>query len=359
MPVAIDVVSAVSSRLATAFVTHTAPFTHLEGITELFGAGEALLSGGKRLRAQFCVAGWRAFGGAAVSAQSPAVLAGSALELFQGAALAHDDLMDGSLTRRGLPAAHRRFAAEHAERGWLGSSESHGAAGAILLGDLLLSISSTEMDVARAELPAEASHRARTEWDLMTAEVAVGQFLDVRSQVLPWQHDDEAVERALTVVRHKSARYSVEHPLVLGAALAGADDAALERLRGVGLPLGVAFQLRDDVLGVFGDPAVTGKPAGDDLREGKRTVLLALALRHADDAQRTALEGAVGRDDLGDDEVEEIRAILHETGAVDAHEDLIAAQRDAGLAALAAMDLAAESRDVLTELAVALTSRQA
>lgn len=355
----IDVTAAVAARLHTAFDAHTAVFSDLEGIDEILGAGEALLGGGKRLRARFCVAAWEAFGGGAVTPEGPAVVAGSALELFQGAALAHDDLMDGSLTRRGLPAVHRRLAAEHAERGWLGSSADHGAAGAILLGDLLLSLASMEMDVARQALPASASRRARAEWDLMTAEVAVGQYLDVRSQVIPWRHDDSDVQRALTVVRHKSARYSVEHPLVLGAALAGADEAAIAELREVGLPLGVAFQLRDDVLGVFGDPEVTGKPAGDDLREGKRTVLLALALRRADHQQRATLVAAVGREDLDEAGVAEVRDVLNETGAVTEHEELITAQRDAGLRALAGLAVPDESRDELTSLAMALTARQA
>jgi|SRR5690625_340578 len=353
-----DLAALVSARVPSALREHTAPFHELEGIEELLAAGEALLGGGKRLRAAFCAAGWTAFSETPVTAGSAPVVAGSALELFQGAALAHDDLMDGSLTRRGLPATHRRMAAEHAERGWLGDPDRHGAAGAILLGDLLLSVASVELDLARGQVDAAASARARATWDLMTTEVAVGQYLDVRSQVLPWSEEDD-VERSLTVVRHKSARYSVEHPLALGAALAGADDAALTGLRRVGLPLGVAFQLWDDVLGVFGEPEVTGKPAGDDLREGKRTVLLALALRAADDEQRALLHRDVGRPDLTADDVARIREILETTGAVDEHQTLIDAHLEEGLAALAQLDLPAESHDLLTELAQRLTARSA
>ncbi|HLV05121.1 MAG TPA: polyprenyl synthetase family protein [Actinomycetaceae bacterium] len=347
----------VSDRVTAALHEHTAPFHGLAGMDELLGAGEALLGGGKRLRAAFCTAGWTAFSPEPVVAGSAPVLAGSALELFQGAALAHDDLMDGSHTRRGLPAVHRRMAAEHTANGWQGDPERHGAAGAILLGDLLLTLSSVELDRARDLVDAAASRRARATWDLMTAEVAVGQYLDVRSQVLPWSSQDD-VDRSLTVVRHKSARYSVEHPLVLGAALAGADDGALAGLRSVGLPLGIAFQLRDDVLGVFGEPEVTGKPAGDDLREGKRTVLLALALRRADSRQRERLHSSVGRPDLTADDVAELRDILHATGAVDEHESLIAAHLEEGLAALEALELPPASRESLTELARLLTSRR-
>ncbi|HLT84880.1 MAG TPA: polyprenyl synthetase family protein [Phototrophicaceae bacterium] len=349
----------VTDRVRTALREHTVPFHALEGTEELLGAGDALLGGGKRLRAAFCAAGWTAFSATPpATAGSTPVLAGSALELFQGAALAHDDLMDGSLTRRGLPAVHRRMAAEHAEHGWLGDPERHGAAGAILLGDLLLSVSSVEMDLARREIDPVASRRARGIWDLMTTEVAVGQYLDVRSQVLPWSATSD-VDRALTVVRHKSARYSVEHPLTLGAALAGAHDDAIAGLRRAGLPLGVAFQLRDDVLGVFGEPEVTGKPAGDDLREGKRTVLLALALRSADAGQRATLQRDVGRPDLTAEEVTELRGILEATGAVGEHQELIDAHLEEGLAALTGLRLPAASEELLTELAHTLTARTA
>lgn len=256
-----------------------------------------------------------------------------------------------------MPAVHRRMATEHDERAWLGDADQYGAAGAILLGDLLLAISSIELDLARELVGPASSARARRTWDLMTTEVAIGQYLDVRSQVLPWAED--GVERALTVVRHKSARYSVEHPLALGAALAGADDAALAALRRAGLPLGVAFQLRDDVLGVYGSPEVTGKPAGDDLREGKRTVLLALALRATDSAGRDLLHRTVGRPDLSAADIAAIRTVLEDSGAVAEHEALIEDQLAAGLRALDELEMSAASRAQLTELAQTLSSRSA
>src|SRR5690606_21611114 len=131
-----------------------------------------------------------------------------------------------------------------------------------------------------SQLPARAATTARDVFDLMRTQVTVGQYLDVLAQALPWGVDPVADEaRAREVIRSKTARYSVEHPIVLGAALAGADDDQLDACRRLGLPLGEAFQLRDDLLGIFGDPAVTGKPTGDDLREGKRTVVVARAMR--------------------------------------------------------------------------------
>ncbi|MEE6274375.1 polyprenyl synthetase family protein [Georgenia sp. MJ206] len=351
----------VSTRVPQALSEHTAPFAALgETLDELLAPARDLLAGGKRLRAQFCAAGWSAFSPEPPTEGSPVVLAGCAIELFQGAALVHDDVMDSSLTRRGMPAVHRRFAAQHAEARWAGDSDHHGEAGAILLGDLLLVVSSMEMDRARALVSPSSGQRARAVWDLMTSEVAVGQYLDVRAQALPWaQAEENAVERALQVIRTKSGRYSVEHPLVLGAALAGAGEDDLHRLSSVGMPLGEAFQLRDDVLGVFGDPAVTGKPAGDDLREGKRTVLLALALARTGAAGRDRLREKVGRADLTGDEVAELQEILVTSGAVAAHEELIAGRCSAGLAALDGVDLPEPVRSELVRLADAITARTA
>ncbi|GAA1631246.1 polyprenyl synthetase family protein [Georgenia ruanii] len=357
-----DVRDRVSERVVAALDEHTAHFADAGApLRDFLAPARNLLGGGKRLRAQLCAAGWVAAGGATdAAALQPVVLAGSALELFQATALVHDDVIDGSLTRRGLPAAHRTFAAEHAAHAWLGSPDDYGQAAAIVLGDLLLAVSAMELERARALVAPAAGLRARHIYDLMTAEVALGQYLDIRSQDMPWGDDaDAAVRRALQVVRHKSARYSVEHPLLLGAALGGADDALLAALSAVGLPLGEAFQLRDDELGVFGDPAVTGKPAGDDLREGKRTVLLAMTMGRAEDAERERLRARVGQPDLTAAEVAEFQRVMRATGARDTHEALIAERRDAGIAALRAAALPAVATARLEELADALTTRAA
>lgn len=332
-------------------------------LRELLAPGRALLTGGKRLRAQLCGAGWLAAGGATSDPDGELpealVLAGSALELFQATALIHDDVIDGSLTRRGAPAAHQSFATLHRNGGFLGNAASFGHAGAILLGDLLLAAASAEMRrAARAAgtMAGEAAHRI---FDAMMIEVAFGQYLDVRAQEMPWQQDSgsDAVERALQVVRHKSARYSVEHPLALGAALAGGAPELLTALRSVGLPLGEAFQLRDDELGVFGDPEVTGKPAGDDLREGKRTVLLTLTLQRVSETERGLLQQRVGAPDLSLTEVEHMRDLMQRCGAVAEHERMIAARQVQGLDALRRTELSPASRAHLTALAEALVRR--
>lgn len=352
----------VSARIHECLAQAHARLAHVGAETvDVIDAGEHLLAGGKRLRAAFCVAGWSAAGGSApTAATAPVVIAGSSLELFQAAALVHDDVMDGSLTRRGMPAAHRHFAAIHDARGWLGSAELFGEAAAILLGDLLLVTSSREMNLALRDVAAAAAARAQDVYDLMTAEVTLGQYLDMQAQAAPWDADLTVdLDRAGRVVRAKSARYSVEHPTVLGAAMAGGTDPLLALLSRFGLPIGEAFQLRDDVLGVFGDPQVTGKPAGDDLREGKRTVLVAVAMDRASAPQRDALNRALGRSDLAGSDLDDAREILVSTGALSEVEDRIDRHAEAGLAELADPELDDRARAELRALALLATDRTA
>ena len=195
---------------------------------------------------------------------------------------------------------------------------------AILLGDLTLVASEQEFAGALATQPVQRAERARAVFDLMRTEVTVGQYLDVLAQALPWGDDPVADERrSREVIRAKAARYSVEHPIALGAALADADEADLAACRALGLPLGEAFQLRDDLLGVFGDPATTGKPAGDDLREGKRTVLTARAVARAramgDDATVALLRTRLGDRSLTESDVTQLADAIKATGAARRH----------------------------------------
>ena len=330
----------------------------------LADAVERMLAGGKRLRAAFCYWSWRAHGGVPGDAREQAVLrAGAALELFQAAALFHDDVMDDSSTRRGLPTAHLVFADEHRSTGRRGESRRFGDGVAILLGDLALVASDEEMSHALAGLPAPVARTARTVFDLMRTEVTMGQYLDLVAQTMPWGDPVDDERRAREVVRTKAARYSVEHPLVLGAALAGADDDALAGCRAVGLPLGEAFQLRDDLLGVLGDPTTTGKPAGDDLREGKRTVLVARALARAaaagDTITQTALSRGVGDPGLDADGVAELTALLVRTGAVAEVESLIDELRTQTFAQIEARGWPEPARGALVALAHAAIDRTA
>ncbi len=308
-----------------------------------------LLDGGKRLRPAFAYWGWRGAGGAD---HDEIVTAVAALELVQACALIHDDVMDGSDTRRGQPAVHRRFAAMHRERGWRGDPDGFGTAAAILLGDTCL-IWADEM-LNRSGLPAEALLRGQPVYDEMRSEIMAGQYLDVLGQAT----GDATVDSAMTVVRYKSAKYTVERPLHLGAALAGAAPELTKTYSAYGLPLGEAFQLRDDILGVFGDPAETGKPAGDDLREGKRTVLVAKTLERVEPAHAAFIEASLGDPGLDDAGIATIRELIASSGALGETEKLIAELTDRALAALHTDALDPEAADVLRELAVAATARK-
>jgi geranylgeranyl diphosphate synthase type I len=306
------------------------------------------ISGGKRFRASFC---WWGHLAVAAPADEKALLkACASLELLHASALVHDDYMDASDVRRGRPATHRAFAQLHADAGWTGSAEQYGAAAAILLGDLLLSWSD-EM-LRTCGLPADRVLGALRFFDLTRSEVVAGQFLDVTAQA----RGASDVDLAMTVLRYKSAKYSIERPLHIGAALAGADEAMQTQLSRFGLPLGEAFQLRDDLLGVFGDPAVTGKPAGDDLREGKRTVLIALALDALSPAEARDLDAALGTA-LDATDIERLQALIAGSGAREQVEAVITKLTDTSLAALDVSDVHEPARAVLHELADAATRR--
>ncbi len=334
-----------------AFLSGQAP--RLDAISETLGplqdaVFDYLLGAGKRLRPAFCYWGWRAAGGADTD---EVVTASSSLELLQACALIHDDVMDGSDTRRGQPAMHRRFAALHRGEDWHGDPEGFGRSAAILIGDLCL-IWADEL-LNTSGMPAEALLRAQPVYDEMRVELMAGQYLDLLEQAL----GGGTVDSALRVARYKSAKYTIEKPLHMGAALAGAGPDVLVAYSAYGLPLGEAFQLRDDVLGVFGDPASTGKPAGDDLREGKRTALIALALAEAGQAETAVVRRHLGDPHLSSAGVEQLRDIIVQTGALDRVEVLIAELTEQALAALRVAPMQDDARGVLEELAAAATAR--
>ncbi|WP_028658830.1 polyprenyl synthetase family protein [Nocardioides insulae] len=309
-------------------------------------------SGGKRLRAAFCYWGYRGVRGEELTPEEDEALirAGAAVELLQASALVHDDVMDASDTRRGRPASHRAFEAAHRDAGWHSDPREYGVAAAILLGDLLLTWADELL--RRAGFDAEPTAAALRIFDACRSEVIAGQFLDVSVQA----RGRADVESAMTVLRYKSAKYSVERPLHIGAALAGADQPTLATLSAFGLPVGEAFQLRDDQLGVFGDPEVTGKPAGDDLVEGKRTVLVALTLDAAAPEDAVLLDRALGTP-LTPAEVERLRGIIRGSGAEQQVESVIAELTGVAVAGLERAHLDEGARGVLLSLAQAATQR--
>ncbi|WP_396653097.1 polyprenyl synthetase family protein [Microbacterium resistens] len=315
----------------------------------LVEAAAAALRGGKRLRARFCHTGWSTVARheRPDAAESPVLWdVCAALEVFQSAALVHDDLIDNSDTRRGRPSAHRAFEAAHAETGWEGSGAAFGRSAAVLLGDLLVAWSDDLLETGIAGHP--HAGEVRSEYARMRRDVTLGQYLDIAEESAWSVNDDsEHAERALRIVSLKSARYSVEQPLLIGAALAGADAGQRATLRAFGHPIGMAFQLRDDVLGVFGDEIVTGKPTGDDLREGKRTLLIAWTREALAAPGRRLVDELLGDVSLTPDQVASLQATIVESGALSRVEALIA--RYAEDAEEALQDAALDG-DALTEL---------
>ena len=308
-----------------------------------------VLGDGKRLRPAFAYWGYRGAGG---EDRDEIVIALSTLELVQASALIHDDVMDASDTRRGKPSVHRRFETHHHEAGWDGDSAAFGEKAAILAGDLCLSWSDEMFHSAGVDPAALA--RAREVFDEMRTEVMVGQYLDILASVT----GDTTIERASKIATYKSAKYTVERPLLLGAALADASSEIIAGYSAYGLAIGEAFQLRDDILGVFGDPSETGKPAGDDLREGKRTYLIATAFALADAGDVGVMRGDLGDLALDDARVGRFREIIDRCGALARTENRIAQLTEAALSALSQLDLASGADAALSELATALVRRR-
>ncbi len=310
-----------------------------------------LSTGGKLLRPAFCYWGYRAAG---APDGEQIVAAAAALELLHVSALVHDDVMDGSDRRRGRPSAHRQFADLHIVAGWAGPPEGFGHGAAIVLGDLCLAWSDELL--RGCGLPADRVAAAGAVFEAMRTEVIGGQYLDLVAQAAV---DDASVARAMRVLRFKTAKYSVERPLQLGAALAGGSPELAAAFTGFGIPLGEAFQLRDDVLGVFGNPELTGKPAGDDLREGKRTVLVATALATAGETDRATLRTLLGDPALDAAGIARLQEILIGTGALDEVEKLIERLAGDAVDALAVAPIEDPiARGVLADLTVAATRRE-
>ncbi|HET8657647.1 MAG TPA: polyprenyl synthetase family protein [Micromonosporaceae bacterium] len=349
-----DLIAAVERWLADFLTAEVAALVALDpALAPLAEAARAAaLDGGKRLRPAFAYWGWRGVAGPA-AAVAPVLPAFTALELLHAFALVHDDVMDASATRRGRPTVHRAFAADHLALRLRGSARRFGAANAILVGDLCLVWA--DRLIARSGLPADTVAVARGAYDEMRIEAVAGQFLDILGEASrTW-----SVARALRVARLKTASYTVVRPLRYGAALAPGQPATWQErvaaaYRRYGYAVGEAFQLRDDLLGAYGDPAVTGKPAGEDLTSGKPTVLLMLARQLADGRQRRELERRLARADAV-----RTAALIRETGAVDEVEAMIAHRLAEASRAMDEAPIDPAARAALRALAMAAARRQA
>jgi geranylgeranyl diphosphate synthase type I len=295
-----------------------------------------VLDGGKRLRPAFCHWGFVAAGGDAHDARI--VDAGAAFELLQAFALIHDDVMDGSATRRGRAAVHVDYANRHDAAGWRGEARRFGEGVAVLIGDLA--------HVYADRFMTDAPGGAAMIWNELRVELNVGQYLDVVGTA----RADTDLARARRIARYKSGKYTIERPLHVGAAIAGRYRELHEPLSAYGDPLGEAFQLRDDLLGAFGDSAQTGKPVGDDLREGKPTPLLAIASDRARGDELTLLS-LVGSADLSPDDITAVQTVFVSTGAVAEIEATIDRLTRTAIAAIELAPVADEASSALVELA--------
>jgi geranylgeranyl diphosphate synthase type I len=310
--------------------------------------GDFIAAGGKRIRPLLCVAGWHAAGG---SPEVPdAVLRTAvALELYQAFALIHDDVIDNSASRRSQPTVHRALAQRYAHA----ADPAHlGVSAAILIGNMALTWSDELFTTA--EVPAARRVAVGSLIDAMREEMHYGQYLDLLGALGPVE--DQLTP--MTVVRYKTAKYTVERPLHIGAALAGAPQALLDTLSRFALPLGDAFQLRDDLLGIYGDPDSTGKSVLDDLREGKHTLLVALAAQAADPAQRTLLDTHLGDPDLDEYDARRLREAITATGAPAVVETMIGDRYSEALAVLDDAPISDAATAMLRTLAALCVERR-
>ena len=345
-PSLLTVAERVEERLDAFLTAETRRWAELSEdlVVPLESLRSLVMGGGKRLRPAFCFWGYQAAGGDPEDAM--VIEAGAALEMLQAFALVHDDVMDGSATRRSARTAHLVYGDQHVDAEWRGDPRRFGEGVAILIGDLA--------HVYADQLLSGVSSSVKAVWDELRVELNVGQYLDI----LGTARRDTDHEGARLIARYKSGKYTIERPLHVGAALAGRLPDLQPSLSAYGDPLGEAFQLRDDLLGAFGEESATGKPVGDDLREGKPTPLLAVATQSADAAQTAVLDD-IGREDLSAEGIARIQEVLVATGAVATIEATIDSLTDVAIAAIKTAEIPAEARGALVDLAQFVAWREA
>ncbi len=335
----LDVASRVDKRLEALLAVERERWAKVDAdlVPPIDEIARLVLAGGKRLRPAFCF--WGFVGAGGDPTDELVIDAGAALELLHAFALFHDDVMDGSLTRRGEPTTNAKFEARHGVEKLAGESRRFGDGVAILVGDLAY--------VYSDQLMRNASLQAWTIWNELRIELNFGQYLDMLGSAM----NERRREKAERICRYKSGKYTIERPLHLGALLAAPTrDDLIPVLSTYGLPLGDAFQMRDDVLGAFGDTAITGKPVGDDLREGKPTPLMAIATARANAAQLKELQ-LVGNQDLSPEQIARVQEVIRETGALDELETVITRLTDEAITAVGHMPFTQSVRDELITLA--------
>ncbi len=345
-----DISSRVDARLGEFLNSETIRWKSLDAdlALPLDEINRLVNAGGKRLRPAFCYLGFIGAGGDENSAKL--VDAQAALEMLHASALLHDDVIDGSQTRRGEPTSHARYTKTHRDNSWASEARRFGEGAAVLIGDLAFVYADQLMDIANNDV-------AKI-WNEMRIEINIGQYLDLLGSA----QRERRLVKAERVSRYKSGKYTIERPLHLGATLAASvlTSQLLPALSKYGLPLGDAFQMRDDVLGAFdfadSDKSLTGKPVGDDLREGKPTPLLAMAFERADSVQRKVLD-LVGSVDISDQDVSDIQEVIKQTGALVALEAKISALTAEAIAGVKQAPITQSAKDSLIELAEYISQR--
>ena len=343
-PAISEIVGPIDTRLTDVLNAERSKWVSVDAsLADPFDALEALIfSGGKRIRPAFFH--WAHVGSGGNPHSDIAIDAAAAIEMLHAFALAHDDVMDHSSSRRGEPSIWQRFATFHDENALKGDARDFGEAVAILVGDLA--------HVIADSLIRDLSPDVSEIWNELRLEVNIGQYLDVLSGVTR-TFDQEGARR---ILEYKTGRYSVQRPLHLGAALAGRFNDFSVSFTNFGQPVGVAFQLRDDLLGVFGDELETGKPVGDDLREGKPTSLVAAAFERANQRQLEVLE-LIGSHDLSDSNIADIQTVIIETEAERVIEEEIRNLTDSALSELESASLDVKASSALRELALFVAYR--
>lgn len=360
----------VQSSIASFLKSKRAQLARIDELgVDLEDVASKLLSGGKRMRPEFCRLAWHSVADYWDPAMSQAdtdaanltlVRVGTALELFQAAALVHDDIIDHSDTRRGMPSAHRAFQAMHSNRNWDQNPAEFGTSAAILLGDILLQWATEEFTTALFSSTSDGAPLAASIFYAMCTEVSAGQYLDLSAeQAWRTMSSPDSKAMATKINLYKSAGYSIKYPCLIGAALAGANTDQMDALATFGMALGEAFQLRDDVLGVFGDESVTGKPAGDDLREGKRTLLVILTRDLVASNVLHVIDDLLGDPTLDAQQIELLRQTIQASGALDKIEARIEELRNQALAALGENLFSRTTLSQLHQMAIAATDRRA
>lgn len=347
---------------------HHLPWTDAQGDEALahtfLDESLAFLRGGKRTRSKLTLAGFT------LAANAPRYerdyehvpYLAAAIEVFHASALIHDDLIDHSPTRRGLPASYVTFTDAHKRASLLGNPEEYGYGAAVLLGDYVLSRSYALLEEACIDLKESVQARLRATFHTMSSEVIFGQFADITNEQLPWEEFDRNGEQmALRAMKHKTVSYSLACPLLLGATLGRASHGLDEALASLSHPLGMAFQLRDDEIGIFGDPEVTGKPACGDISEGKRTLLMYLTRSASTEKEKAWLESLVGKD-LDEVDVSAVREHIRQCGAWERHEEIIRGYEEAARAAIDGdpfIHYSEPHRALLNEIVEELSGRKA